>query len=300
MPAVPGGERMLTAFLHDCRPVVAACCALAWIAAAGWAGAAETYHLGANDVLKIEVVGEADLTGVFPISPRGTVTVKLAGEIEVGGLTLTEARDRIREILERDYLLNPTVKVEIQEYKSKKILVLGEVRKPGEYFLRQDATNILEVLSLVGGMTEHAAADAILFRRVAEPAAGAEGREKHVINLQDVLSGRQDPDALPILPDDIINVPSRKTDAQSYQVYIEGKVKSPGAYEYRSGMTVYELCLLAGGFLPFAAENRTEVIRVDGETVTRLKINIKKIKKGEIHDVPLVPGDKVIVPESWF
>jgi len=57
---------------------------------------------------------------------------------------------------------------------------------------------------------------------------------------------------------------------------------------------------MAGGFLPFAAENRAEVIRLDGETVTRLKINIKKIKKGEIRDVPLVPGDKVIVPESWF
>ena len=291
---------MVTSFPHLFRAVAAAGCALAWIAAAAWAGAAEAYHLGIGDVLKIEVVGEADLTGVFPISPRGTVTLKLIGEIEVGGLTLTEARDKLRAVLERDYLLNPTVKVEIQEYKSKKILVLGEVRKPGEYYLRQDATNILEVLSLVGGMTENAASDAILFRRAAEPAAGGEGRTKFTISLQDVLSGRQDPDALPILPDDIINVPSRKSDTQSYQVYIEGKVKSPGAYDFRPGMTVYELCLMAGGFLPFAAENRAEVIRLDGETVTRLKINIKKIKKGEIRDVPLVPGDKVIVPESWF
>ena len=127
---------MVTSFPHLYRAVAAAGCALVWIAAAAWAGAAEAYHLGIGDVLKIEVVGEADLTGVFPISPRGTVTLKLIGEIEVGGLTLTEARDKLRAVLERDYLLNPTVKVEIQEYKSKKILVLGEVRKPGEYYLR--------------------------------------------------------------------------------------------------------------------------------------------------------------------
>jgi polysaccharide export outer membrane protein len=262
--------------------------------------AADAYHLGPGDVLKIEVVGEQDLSNLFTISPRGTITFKLLGEVEAGGLTVTEVRDKLQAVLEKDFLLNPTVKVEIQEHRSKKILVLGEVRKPGEFFLKQDSTNILEVLSLVGGMTENAAAEVILFRRSASPTEGADGRDKRTINLQDVLSGRLDPDAEPILPDDILNFPSRKADAQSYQVYIEGKVKTPGAYEFRPSMTVYELCLEAGGFLPFAAENRTEIIRQEGEQITRIKVDIKKIKKGQIRDVPLSPGDKVIVPESWF
>jgi polysaccharide export outer membrane protein len=189
------------------------------------------------------------------------------------------------------------VKVEIAEYHSKKILVLGEVRKPGEFFLQKDTISILEVLSMVGGMTENGGDQVIVFRKGegAEPGAGMRKLE---IDIQKVLRGEPGGTDVPILPDDIVNFPSRKTDGASHQVFIEGKVNNPGVYDFHPGMTIYELCMKAGGFAPFSAENRTLIVREEDGKMTRIKVNLKKIKEGEAPDVPLKPGDKVIVPGS--
>lgn len=256
-----------------------------------------TYHVGIGDVLRVDVPGEADFSGTLQVNAKGAVTLKMVGDVPVAGLTVIEIRDKLSEILGRDYLLNPTVKVEIAEYHSKKILVLGEVRKPGEFFLQQDAIGILEVLSLVGGMTENGGGQVIVFRRGAE-AETATGMQKLEIDIQKVLRGEPGGADVPILPDDIVNFPSRKTDSAAYQVFIEGKVNDPGVYEFHPGMTVYELCMKAGGFAPFSAENRTLIVREEGGKMIRIKVNLKKIKEGEAPDVPLKPGDKVIVPGS--
>ena len=122
--------------------------------------------------------------------------------------------------------------------------------------------------------------------------------QKLEIDIQKVLRGEPGGTDVPIQPDDIVNFPSRKTDGASYQVFIEGKVNNPGVYDFHPGMTVYELCMKAGGFAPFSAENRTLIVREEDGKMTRIKVNLKKIKEGEAPDVPLKPGDKVIVPGS--
>ena len=257
------------------------------------------YHVGIGDVLKIEVLGETDFSGSMPVNPRGEITLKMVGDIPVVGLTVTEIREKLTEILGRDFLLDPSIKVEITDFKSKKILILGEVKKPGESFLSQDSVTLLEVISMAGGLGDGAGEEAIVFRRSSQPEQN-NAFEKLTMNIRELLRGETSPDATIILPDDIINFPSRKTESASYDVYIEGKVRTPGVYEYRPGMTVYELCLKAGGFMPFSAENRTLIVRTEGDKITRLKADIKKIKKGDAPDIPLAPGDKVIVPESRF
>jgi len=257
------------------------------------------YHVGIGDVLKIEVLGETDFSGSMPVNPRGEITLKMVGDIPVAGLTVTEIRAKLTEILGRDFLLEPNIKVEITEFKSKKILILGEVKKPGEFFLSQDAITLLEVISMAGGLGEAAGEEAIVFRRSSE-ANQDSSFTKLTVNIRDLLRGETSPDATMVIPEDIINFPSRKTESASYEVYIEGKVKTPGVYEFQPGLTVYELCLKAGGFLQFSAENRTMIVRTEGDKITRIKADIKKIKKGDAPDIPLAPGDKVIIPESRF
>lgn len=262
-------------------------------------GAEVEYHLGPGDILKIEVIGEADFSGTMQVNANGFITMKLVGDIPVGGMTLIQVKDKIAEVLGRDYLLNPQIKVEIVEFKSKKIVVLGEVKKPGEYFLNRDWTTLLEIISLVGGITENAGDKAIIFRKNPESAT-PEATDRLEISLQQLLGGNTAENAK-IMPNDMVNFPSRKTEnLERYQVYIEGKVKNPGVYEYTPGLTAYALCMKAGGFLPFAAESRAHVIRTEKGTSTKIKVNIKKIKEGDAPDFPLVPGDKLIIPESWY
>jgi polysaccharide export outer membrane protein len=57
---------------------------------------------------------------------------------------------------------------------------------------------------------------------------------------------------------------------------------------------------MAGGFDKFAAPNRTRIIREDAEEKTIIKINLNDVKKGEVRDIELKPGDRIHVPESWF
>jgi polysaccharide export outer membrane protein len=270
----------------------------AWVLiGGGWLAAQAEYHVGPGDTLKVEVPGEADFSGDLQVNANGAITLKMIGDIPVAGLTVIEIRDKLVDILGRDYLLNPTVKVEISEYRSKKILVLGEVRKPGEFFLQRDWIGILEVLSLTGGMTEHCGDQVVVFRKGGEPTADGSVR-KQEIEIQRVLRGESDSEDHRIYPGDIVNFPSRQSDGASYQVFVEGKVKNPGVYEFHPGMTVYELCMKAGGFAPFSAENRTLIVREEDGKVIRLKVNLKKIKQGDLPDVPLKPADKVIVPGS--
>lgn len=257
------------------------------------------YHVGRGDVLKVEVIGEADFSGSMQVNGNGAITIKMIGEIPVTGLTQLEIKDKLTAILRKDYLVDPNVKVEVAEYKSKKIVVLGEVSKPGEYFLSKDSLTILEVISMAGGLNENIGDKISIFRKQVLPEGGT-ADQKAEINVQDLLGGKVKEAELQVLPDDVVNFPSRKTDTTAYQVYIEGKVKTPGIYEFHQGMTVYELCLKAGGFDQFSAENRTTIIRLEGETVQKIKANLKKIKKGDKPDIPLVPGDKVIVPGSWY
>ena len=260
--------------------------------------AVDDYHVGIGDVLKVEVLGEPDFSGSMEVNTNGAITLKLVGDVKVAGLTLSEIKDKLVDILGKDYLRNPKIKVEIVGYKSKKIVILGEVQKPGEYYLKHDNVSILDVISMSGGLSDKAADIAIIFRKNIKKET--KNFDKIEINIRDLLMGKSNPGDILVLPGDIVNFPSKREDSASYQVYIEGKVRSPGVYDYHKGMTVFELCLKAGGFLPFSAENRAQIIRQKDGKVIKIKVNIKKIKQGKIPDVELKPGDKVIIPGSWF
>ncbi len=256
----------------------------------------EGYKIGPGDVLKIDVIGESDFSGTFTVNGDGNITLKYIGDFKVGGLTIDEVKKKLYTILNKDYINNPNIKIKILEYKSKKIVVLGEVNRPGEYYLKKNRITILEVISMAGGLSDNCGNLAIVFRKV----KGKTEFKKIEIKIGDILSGIEKPDKIFIYPDDIINFPKKREDNPNLKVYIEGKVVKPGAYKYVKGMTVYQLCLEAGGFAEFSAENRAYIIRnVKGKTV-KIKVNLKKVRKGKAKDINLKPGDRVIIPSSWF
>ncbi|MCP4679731.1 MAG: polysaccharide export protein [Deltaproteobacteria bacterium] len=109
--------------------------------------------LGPGDVFDVRVYGEDDLSSTFRVASDGTIDYPLLGSVQVLGMTPTEVVSILEtRLVEGEFLKKPQVSVFVKEYKSKKISILGEVKKPGT-FLYQDGMSVVEAISLAGGFT---------------------------------------------------------------------------------------------------------------------------------------------------
>ncbi len=94
-------------------------------------------------------------------------------------------------------------------------------------------------------------------------------------------------------------VPPEKTlDLAESKFYVEGKVKNPRVFDYRPGMTALSACITAGGFDEFSAPDQARVIRKQRGRQQIISIDLDRVKKGEIPDIDLKPGDLLHVPEQ--
>jgi polysaccharide biosynthesis/export protein len=251
--------------------------------------AAQTdYRIGPQDVLTITVFGEPDLSGKYTVEQDGTFNFPLIGRVKALGVTVREFEQELKKQLADGFLKNPSVSITIDTYRSQRILVMGEVRAPGEYLLTGDMT-LLAALARAGGTSPAANREAVVVRsarRVASSGDGGAGGDAEIIrvDLTDLQGGNM---ALNItLQDgDTVNVPK----AQS--VFVTGQVKQPGAYAVERGTTVLQVLSLAGGLTDRGADSRIKLQRM-------VKGKLKEIK-AKLTDV-VEPGDTVIVPEKFF
>lgn len=120
------------------------------------AGNAEpAYLLGPEDVLKVAVWKDEHLTQEMVVRPDGMITFPLIGEIVAAGRTAEDVRFEIAKRLTK-YLPTPNVTVTVLKVQSYRIYVLGRVNKPGEYQAGHH-TDVLQALSMAGGLTPYAA-----------------------------------------------------------------------------------------------------------------------------------------------
>ena len=86
------------------------------------------------------------------------------------------------------------------------------------------------------------------------------------------------------------------------QFYVVGSVAKPGIYNYQDNDTALDAILRAGGFTEFASRNETKVVRDENGKTKTFKIKMKDVmEKGEMDkNIPIMPGDMIIVPESFF
>jgi protein involved in polysaccharide export with SLBB domain len=83
----------------------------------------------------------------------------------------------------------------------------------------------------------------------------------------------------------------------SAKIAVYGEVRKPGTFTYEAGMTVVHAITLASGFVKTAQQDRVMVIHQSGE---RLEVPVRQIGLGRVPNVPLLPGDVIYVPESYF
>ncbi|MEY3012364.1 MAG: hypothetical protein RIT45_1099 [Pseudomonadota bacterium] len=112
--------------------------------------AVQASTLGTGDSVNIRVYLHEDLKGTYEVSPQGTITFPLLGEVACEGLTAAALARRLSERLANGFVRNPQVIVSIAALNSKKIYVLGKVSKPGK-FQYTDGMTIIEAITLAGG-----------------------------------------------------------------------------------------------------------------------------------------------------
>jgi polysaccharide export outer membrane protein len=116
---------------------------------------AADYVIGETDVLNIRVAGENDLTGNYTVRLDGMIVYPYAGEIRAAGVPLAVFNRKLRDELST-YYKDPQVTVEVSEYNSCVVYVLGEVKKPGVYKFK-GRTTLLETVAEAGGYERSAA-----------------------------------------------------------------------------------------------------------------------------------------------
>lgn len=154
------------------------------------------YKIAPNDIIVIDVLGEKDLSKEFRVSATGTINYYFLGEVPVAGKTTSEVRDALTEQLNRDYLVEPQVTVDVKEYRVREVFVNGQVNKPGAIPLTgEQELNILGALSRAGGFTPRASENKIKFTRP--------GQRERTFSFDQLKDPRNN---IVLLPGDIIEV----------------------------------------------------------------------------------------------
>jgi polysaccharide export outer membrane protein len=250
-----------------------------------------SYVIGPQDVLLVTVWDQPDLSGKFTVETDGSFTFPLIGRLAASGLTLRDLEAELRKRLADGYFKAPQVSVAVEQYRSQRIFVIGEVRSPGAYQLTGDMT-LIEALARAGSTTTEAAGEAVISRPPAGKAATApvlpnpdEGVEVIRVNVRDLQSGQLSQNVA-LRDGDTIYVPRAET------IYVFGQVRSPGAYPLRTmDTTVLQALSLAGGITDRGSTSRIKIVRlVNGQ---------KKELNAKVGD-PVKPGDTIIVRERFF
>jgi polysaccharide biosynthesis/export protein len=112
------------------------------------------YVIGPEDVLKIDVWKEPEMSGTVPVRPDGKISLALLGDVQAAGLTPLELTTRLIDNLKK-YLEDPRVTVTVQTVLSRRVFILGQVSRPGTFPLLSDMT-VFQALSAAGGISEYA------------------------------------------------------------------------------------------------------------------------------------------------
>lgn len=240
---------------------------------------AADYILGPGDVLQISVYDNEDLLTLTRVGDDGLIMMPLLGQINVQGLSVSEASEKIAQLLADGYIITPQVNIFVKEFRSKKAIILGRVRNPGIIEM-SGPTTFLEIISKAGGLAEDYGETATIKR--------LENDEDNVIvvDLQSLVEGGDLSQNITIRDGDTIYI------SKSGMCYVSGEVKTPDAYRCGNKMTIIKLITLAGGFTGKAFRTGVRIVRVvNGE---------KTIFENVEMDMPVQPDDVIIVPESFF
>jgi len=241
------------------------------------------YVIGPQDQLAITVYDEPNLTNRYRVDDGGFISFPLISRIAAAGLTITEFEDRLRATLANGYIRNPQVRVDVEQYRSRSVVVTGAVRAPQKLTMTGNSMTLLDALALAGSPTAEASNEVIVTRRPAK-AATPDDVEEIRVNRRDLELGRSGREVV-LRDGDIVNVPS----AQRF--YVDGQVRSPGPFVLDPGMTVQQAIALAGGLSERGSDRGIVVRRLIKGKMTDVDVKL---------DDKVQAGDTVVIRQRYF
>ena len=255
------------------------------------------YKIGPDDILKVTVYGHEDLTQTVLVQSDGTFIFPLIGRVKAADSTPPALASTLASRLSQGFVRSPQVSVVVQEYRSQRVFVVGEVTRPGPYPL-SGRTSLVQVLASAGP-TPNAGAEVVVVR----PPPGSDVREPLLpgqvsgkaapgqthaqvirITVRDLEAGDLSQN-LELQPGDTVFVP------QAPKVFVTGEVRNPGAYGHFPGMTARQLISVAGGLTQYGSDGRLRVVRQAQGKSKEDKVRL---------DDPVRPGDTLVVRRKLF
>jgi polysaccharide biosynthesis/export protein len=244
------------------------------------------YVVGSQDVLKVTVFDEPSMSGTYRVDPDGSFQYPMLGRVRASGLRPREIADSLKAKLEDGYIRTAQVTVEVEQFRSRSIFIVGEVRSPGKYPMSGDMT-LIEALAAAGSTTQQAGTEILILRprnaAATQPLTPEQAEQANVtkVNLADLQLGRLSQNVA-LVEGDTIFVPKAE------RFFITGQIRTPGAYTYERGLTVLQAISLAGGLTDKGSNRRIKVIRT---------ANGKKVERGVDLDDVIQPGDTLVIPQ---
>ena len=245
---------------------------------------APSYPLGPGDVLQVEVYDLPEMKKEVTVDPEGFITLPVIDKLKVQGITINDLQRLLEDKL-GEYIKDPQVNIQLREYGSRFVNVIGEVTNPRRIPLKR-AFRLLDAISEAGGFTQRSG-DVEVQRRNPDGSL-----KKMVIKKDSLLSSGNGNENIFVFDQDTVNVLPMSS------VYVSGQVKSPKSITYERNLTLLKAIALAGGFGDWANKDKVVILREksDGGTET-IRVNAERIEKGKMDDIPLQPNDHIIVNE---
>ena len=250
----------------------------------------EEYTLGRGDEIAVDFPGRPEMQAKVTIGPDGRITLPLAGDIVLAGLTRPQAAAAIHQAL-APYYDNLAVQVAVTRYTSNRVLVLGAVRKPGQYAFDGTPT-LLGALTQAGMET---GTDKVA--QIPDQCAVYRGSQQVVwVQLKKLIESGNSLADLRLRRNDVVYVPNMT----ERFVSVLGAVQHPGAVQLTSSTTLAGVLASVGG-LDTAAGKNPHIQIVDQATGKSQLLRFRDVlNPAKAREIELRPGDIVFVPRSGF
>ena len=264
------------------------------------AAADSHYRIGPGDVLDIKVFNKPQFNreGV-KVDPRGMIRMPLVkGEIRAACRTEEELATEVTNVL-KEFLRQPEVIVQIKDYQSEPVAVLGSVRTPSRFQL-QRRVRLLELITFVNGPSENAGRTVQVVHmgplascEAAPVNADSLASQIDYYKLSETLRGEEKANPY-VRAGDVVSI------ARADEVYVIGNVVRPTVIALNEPMTVSRAIAMSGGAGLDTKKDEIHIIRqVPGTTEkTEILVNLEAINKHKAEDIVLMANDIIEVPVS--
>jgi len=236
--------------------------------------------LGMGDMVRVTVFRNPELTTEGRVSERGTILFPMIGEVNIAGLTPSQAGARIADKLRSGkYVVNPEVTVSMMQVNSRQVSVLGNVVKPGRYPLDSTTAHLTDVIALAGGVGPTGSDEVTIITN-----RGGK-QEKVNVDMAEMFRRGDLTHNITLEPGDTIYV------HKAPMVYVYGEVQKGGAYRVEPNMTVMQAIAMGGGITPRGTERGIKISRRDASGVKRVDADLNTTVQAD---------DVIYVKESLF